>query len=63
MDMGFVRGLITFLTLVLFLGIWAWSFSRNRRTEFEAASQLPLGDDRRPPGQPPGDEELKEQQS
>ena len=63
MDMGFVRGLITFLVLVLFLGIWAWSWSRNRHTEFEAASQLPLGDDRQPPDQVFGSEELKEQQS
>jgi len=63
MDMGLVRGLITFLVLILFLGIWAWSFSRHRDAEFDAASQLPLGDDSRPPGQPPGNEELKEQQS
>lgn len=63
MDMGFVRGLITFMVLVLFLGIWAWSFSRHRHAEFDAASQLPLGDDRQPPGQPSGSEEMKEQQS
>lgn len=63
MDMGFVRGLITFLVLVLFLGIWAWSWSRNRHTEFEAASQLPLGDDSQPPGQPDGSRKLKEPQS
>lgn len=59
MEMGIVRGLITLLILVLFLGIWAWSWSRSRHSEFDAAAQLPLGDDTRPAG----DEELKEQQS
>jgi cytochrome c oxidase cbb3-type subunit 4 len=59
MDMGIVRGLITLVILVLFVGIWAWSWSRNRHTEFDAASRLPLGDDRFPPRS----EEIKEQQS
>jgi len=49
MDMGLVRGLITAAILVLFVGIWAWSWSRKRHTDFEAASQLPLGDDSAPP--------------
>ncbi len=59
MEMGMVRGLITLIILVLFVGIWAWSWSRNRHTEFDAASRLPLGDDK----QPPCNEELKEQRS
>jgi cytochrome c oxidase cbb3-type subunit 4 len=59
MDIGIVRGLITLSILVLFLGIWAWSWSRKRQAEFDAASQLPLGDDTRPPAS----ENLKEQQS
>ena len=49
MDIGIVRGLITASILILFLGVWAWSFSRKRREDFEAASQLPLGDDQAPP--------------
>jgi len=59
MDMGIVRGLITVAVLVLFLGIWAWSWSRKRHTDFDAASQLPLGDDR----MPPAEKDMKEQQS
>lgn len=51
MDMGVVRGLITAAILLLFVGIWAWSWSRKRHTDFEAASQLPLGDDTKPPAQ------------
>jgi len=49
MDIGLLRGLLTAIILVLFLGIWAWSWSRKRRSEFDAAAQLPLGDDSRPP--------------
>ena len=49
MDIGLVRGLITAAILVLFVGIWFWSWSRKRHTDFEAASQLPLGDDSAPP--------------
>jgi cytochrome c oxidase cbb3-type subunit 4 len=58
-DIGIVRGLITAAILILFLGIWAWSWSRKRNPDFEAASQLPLGDDSIPPAK----EKMKEQQS
>jgi cytochrome c oxidase cbb3-type subunit 4 len=50
MDIGIVRGIITVVVLLLFLGILAWSWSRNRNTEFDAASRLPLENDDRPPG-------------
>jgi cytochrome c oxidase cbb3-type subunit IV len=50
MDIGVVRGLFTAAILLLFLGIWAWSWSRKRRSDFDAAAQLPLEDDRQPPG-------------
>jgi len=59
MDIGLIRGLLTATILVLFLGIWAWSFSRSRKSDFEAASRLPLGDDARPPAP----ENTKEQQT
>ena len=49
MDIGIVRGLLTAALFALFLGIWAWSWSRKRGADFDAASQLPLGDDSRPP--------------
>ena len=51
MDIGIVRGLITAAILILFLGIWVWSFSRKRNKDFEAASMLPLGDDDAPPAE------------
>ena len=59
MDMGIVRGLFTAIILVLFVGIWAWSWSKKRHADFEAAAQLPFGDDEAPPAT----EDLKEQQS
>lgn len=59
MDIGIFRGLITASILVLFIGIWAWSWSRKRHADFDAAAQLPLGDDSIPPAR----EDTKEQQS
>jgi cytochrome c oxidase cbb3-type subunit IV len=49
MDIGTLRGLITAILVILFLGVWAWSWSRKRRADFDAAAQLPLDDDSRPP--------------
>ena len=46
MDIGIVRGLITVALLVLFIGVWVGSWSRKRKTDFEASSMLPLEDDR-----------------
>ena len=49
MDIGIVRGLITVTLLVLFIGLWVYSWSKKRNQEYEAASQLPLEDDSHPP--------------
>lgn len=51
MDVGVIRGLITAILIILFVGIWAWSWSRKRRKDFDAAAQLPLDDDSRPPAE------------
>ena len=51
MDIGTIRGLITVILVILFLGIWAWSWSRKRSADFDAAAQLPLDDDSRPPAE------------
>jgi cytochrome c oxidase cbb3-type subunit 4 len=48
-DMGVVRGLLSATLLVLFLGVWAWSWSRKRQVDFDAAANMPLEDDSRPP--------------
>lgn len=49
MDIGTLRGVLTALLLILFLGIVAWSWSRKRNDEFRRASELPLEDDTKPP--------------
>lgn len=49
MDIGTLRGLLTALLLLLFIGVVAWAFSRRRRGEFDEAAQLPLQDDEQPP--------------
>jgi cytochrome c oxidase cbb3-type subunit 4 len=49
MEIGLVRGVITVTLLVLFIGLWVHSWSKKRKNEYEAASQLPLEDDSRPP--------------
>ena len=49
MDIGLVRGLITVILLVLFIGLWIFSWSKKRGKVYEAASQLPLEDDSHPP--------------
>lgn len=49
MDMGIIRGLITVVLLVAFVGLWIKSWSKKQQSEFSAAANLPLEDDSRPP--------------
>jgi cytochrome c oxidase cbb3-type subunit 4 len=49
MDIGTFRGIMTAVLMALFIGLVVWAYSRKRRKEFDAASKLPLGDDRAPP--------------
>jgi len=59
MDIGIVRGLITAILLLAFIGLWFFSWSKKRSAEYDAASRLPLEDDSRPPA----DNKEREQQS
>ncbi|MBW2295040.1 MAG: cbb3-type cytochrome c oxidase subunit 3 [Deltaproteobacteria bacterium] len=45
MDMGFVRGLITLLTMAVFVGITWWAYHRGNRERFEADAMLPFSDE------------------
>jgi cytochrome c oxidase cbb3-type subunit 4 len=49
MDMGIVRGLITLILFLLFIGLFAWTWSRRRKKDFDEAARLPLDDDQQPP--------------
>lgn len=45
MDINTVRGLLTLVLLILFIGVVVWAFSARRRKDFEEAARLPLDDD------------------
>jgi len=52
MDTGLLRGLLTALLLVLFIGICIWAYSSKRKPMFDRAAQLPLEADEGPPEGP-----------
>lgn len=45
MDTGTFRGLITLILIIAFLGIFAWSYSKRRKKDFDEAAHLPFADD------------------
>jgi cytochrome c oxidase cbb3-type subunit 4 len=45
MDVNDMRIAVMLLGLVLFLGIWAWTWSTKRREAFDEAARLPFLDD------------------
>jgi cytochrome c oxidase cbb3-type subunit 4 len=45
MDINDLRSVVTVVSLLLFLGIAAWTWKRSRRAEFEEAARLPLVED------------------
>lgn len=47
MDINVVRGVITALSLVCFIGIVVWAYSSQRKGRFEEAANLPFADDDR----------------
>ena len=42
---GWVAGISTLISMLAFLGVVAWSYSRRRHDDFAAAAQLPLEED------------------
>ena len=52
MDPGLLRGIFTVLMLVLFIGICFWAYSSRQKATFDAAAQLPLESDDKPPPEP-----------
>ena len=49
MDMGTLRGILTAVLLVLFIGISVYAWRRGRKGGFDKAARMPLEDDKRPP--------------
>jgi cytochrome c oxidase cbb3-type subunit 4 len=50
MDMNTIRGLITAVLILVFLGIVAWAWSARRKSDFDAAARLPLEEDEQEAG-------------
>jgi cytochrome c oxidase cbb3-type subunit IV len=45
---GWVAGITTLLSMIAFLGVVAWSYSRRRRDAFDALARMPLEEDQSP---------------
>lgn len=52
LDINTVRGLITVILLICFIGMVFWAYSKKRKSDFNEAASLPLQDE-----QPTGVEE------
>ena len=45
MDINDVRGILTAIIFVAFIGIWVWAWSSRRKKDFTASAALPLEED------------------
>lgn len=45
MDINLLRGIVTVLTFILFIGIVIWAWSGRNRERFDEAARLPLEHD------------------
>jgi cytochrome c oxidase cbb3-type subunit 4 len=46
MDINDIRGILTAIIFLAFIGIWVWAWSKRRKSDFEASAALPLEEDR-----------------
>lgn len=45
LDINTIRGLITVILLICFIGMVFWAYSSKRKSDFNEAASLPLQDD------------------
>ncbi|MBN9371542.1 MAG: cytochrome oxidase [Hydrogenophaga sp. SCN 70-13] len=45
MDINTLRSIVTVISLLVFLGIVAWAWSRRNRERFDEAARLPFQDE------------------
>jgi cytochrome c oxidase cbb3-type subunit 4 len=45
MDINLVRGILTAVIFIAFVGIWVWAWSARRKSDFDASAALPLEED------------------
>ena len=52
MDAGTLRGIVTLVVMLAFVGLVAWAYSRRRKADFDEMANLPFHE--YPPGKEPG---------
>jgi cytochrome c oxidase cbb3-type subunit 4 len=55
MDVNDLRSAVTVISLLLFLCLVAWTWSRRRKADFDEAAQLPFVDEASATPTPPND--------
>jgi cytochrome c oxidase cbb3-type subunit 4 len=45
MDINLIRGILTVVIFIAFVGIWVWAWGSRRKSDFDASAALPLEDD------------------
>ncbi len=45
MDINDLRSIVTVVSLLTFVGIVAWAWSKRNKADFDEAARLPLNDD------------------
>ena len=51
LDINFWRSVVTLVSLLLFLGLMAWTWNRRRQSAFDEAAHLPFLDEDNAPVQ------------
>ena len=46
MDINTIRGLLTVVLMVAFIGVWIWAWSKRRKQDFDETAALPLEEDK-----------------
>lgn len=46
MDINDVRGILTAITFIAFIGLWIFAWSKRRKSDYDASAMLPLEEDR-----------------
>jgi len=44
MDIGTVRGLVTLVVMLAFIGLVVWAYSRKRKKDFDEMAQMPFNE-------------------
>ena len=57
MDVNDLRSIVTVVSMITFLGIVAWAWSRGNRASFDEAARLPFADEQGAEGASQGAEQ------